>query len=256
MLCPNCKKKLIRVENSYKCENNHSFDISKQGYINLMLNSKNSGDNKEMIMSRHEFLKKGYFENLLNQICNIIAKLNVKNILDVGCGEGYYDRGIKEKTGLDITGIDISKEACLKASKASKDITYVVSSSNNLPFDDNEFDLILNIFAPHQEVEFTRVCNKYIMKIIPNKNHLIELKELLYNDVIIKEEKKLNFSEFNEILCEHVTYQVIVDDLFELFKMTPYFYKTKYDESVFKKNNNMKITCDFSILLYKKNNNF
>ena len=80
MLCPNCKKKLIRVENSYKCENNHSFDISKQGYINLMLNSKNSGDNKEMIMSRHEFLKKGYFENLLNQICNIIAKLNVKNI--------------------------------------------------------------------------------------------------------------------------------------------------------------------------------
>ena len=229
MICPNCKRKLIRIDNSYKCSNKHSFDISKQGYVNLLLNSKNSGDNKEMINARYEFLKKGYFDNLLTSISSIIKSLNITNILDIGCGEGYYDRGIKEQTNVNITGLDISKEACLKAAKLSKEILYVVSSSNNLPFEDNEFDLILNIFAPHNEDEFTRVSNNYILKVIPNKNHLLELKEMLYTDVLIKDEKKLSFSQFKEIKCEHVTYQVLVDDLFELFKMTPYFYKTKYE---------------------------
>lgn len=252
MICPICKKRLFKIENSYKCENNHSFDISKQGYINLLLNSKNSGDNKEMIQSRYEFLKKGYFDILLDSLCEIINSLNINNILDVGCGEGFYDRGIKQKTNVDIIGIDISKEACLKASKLSKDIMYIVSGMNHIPFENNEFDLLLNIFAPHDEQEFTRVCNKYILKVIPNSNHLIELKELLYDSVIIKDEKKLSFTQFKEVLCKHVTYNVIVDDLFELFKMTPYFYKTKYDNEIFEKNKNLKITCDFSILLYKK----
>ena len=108
MICPNCKQKLIKIDNSYKCSNKHSFDISKQGYVNLLLNSKNSGDNKEMINARYEFLKKGYFDNLLTSISSIIKSLNITNILDIGCGEGYYDRGIKEQTNVNITGLDIS----------------------------------------------------------------------------------------------------------------------------------------------------
>ena len=170
MLCPICKKKLEKNEKTYKCINNHSFDISKQGYINLMLNSKNSGDNKEMINSRHDFLNKGYFEPLSKEICQVINSLNVNNILDVGCGEGYYDRAILNQKLYNIVGIDISKEACLKAAKLSKDILYIVSSSNNLPFDNNEFDLILNIFAPHDEEEFTRVTNNYILNQSDNKD--------------------------------------------------------------------------------------
>ena len=252
MICPNCKEKLQKIDNSYKCKNNHSFDISKQGYVNLLLNSKNSGDNKEMINSRHNFLNKGYYEKLLNEIISVLKTLEVNYILDIGCGEGYYDRGIKKRISIDITGLDISKEACLKASKLSKDITYVVGSSNELPFEDNEFDMILNIFAPHEEKEFSRVCNKYILKVIPNKNHLIELKELLYENVIIKDEKKLDFYGFNEIVEKNVTYKVIIDDLFELFQMTPYYYKTKYDMSIFELNKHKEITCDFTILLYKK----
>ena len=156
MICPNCKNKLQKIDNSFKCINNHCFDISKQGYVNLLLNSKNSGDNKEMINSRHKFLNKGYFEILLKEIITILKTIKIDNILDIGCGEGYYDRGIKQFINVEITGLDISKEACLKASKLSKDIMYVVGSSNEIPFEDNEFDLILNIFAPHEEKEFSR----------------------------------------------------------------------------------------------------
>ena len=252
MICPNCKTKLQKIDNSYKCKNNHSFDISKQGYVNLLLNSSNSGDNKEMINARCQFLEKGYFEPLLNEIIKTIKSLNINNILDIGCGEGYYDRGIKKKINVNIVGVDISKEACLKAAKLDKEILYVVSSSNKLPFEDNEFDLLINIFAPHDEPEFSRVCNKYILKVIPNINHLLELKELLYENVILKEEKKLDFKDFREIIKKEVNYKVIVDDLFELFKMTPYYYKTKYSMETFEKNKNKEITCDFTILVYEK----
>lgn len=252
MICPICSNKLQKNEKTYKCINNHSFDISKQGYINLLLNSKNSGDNKEMIDNRYQFLNKGYFKPLLDNIIEILSDLKITNILDIGCGEGYYDRGIKEQLNVDIVGLDISKEACLKASKLNKEILYVVSSINKIPFENKEFDLLLNIFAPHNEEEFSRVCNKYILKVIPNKNHLLELKQLLYKDVIIKDEKKLDFKNFKEIKVQEVNYQVLVDDLFELFKMTPYYYKTKYDENIFEKNKNKLITCDFMILLYEK----
>lgn len=252
MICPVCLKKINRIGNTYKCINNHCFDISKEGYVNLLLNSKNSGDNKEMIKNRSSFLNKGYYEKLRSKIIEVIKKLDINNILDVGCGEGYYDRGIKDSVDVEMFGLDISKEACIKASKMNKDILYVVASSNKMPFMDCEIDLLLNIFAPHYENEFTRVCNKYILKVIPNKEHLIELKQLLYENVQIKEEKKLNFLKFKEILCEQVKYQVVVDDLFELFKMTPYFYKSKYDEQLFESNNNKLVTCDFTILLYQK----
>lgn len=254
LICPICGEKLTQIDKTYKCKNSHSYDISKYGYINLLLNSKNSGDNKEMIKARHDFLEKGYFMPLVKSICEIIDRLKITNILDIGCGEGYYDREIyKAFPKIDFFGIDISKEACLLASKYSKEITYVVSGVNKLPFDNNSFSLLLNIFAPHNEIEFSRVSNKYILKVIPGENHLLELKQLLYENVIIKSEKKLNFSNFIEKETIKVNYQVCIDDLYELFQMTPYFYKTKYNSEIFEKNKNKLITCDFRVILYEKN---
>ena len=62
ILCPVCKEKLSQNEKSYKCLNNHSFDISKQGYLNLSLSSsKNTGDEKNMIKARKAFLDKDYY---------------------------------------------------------------------------------------------------------------------------------------------------------------------------------------------------
>lgn len=247
MICPKCKKELIRIGNTYQCENHHSYDISKSGYINLLLNGKNSGDNKEMINARNQFLNKNYYLPLKEKIDDIIKTLNLKHIIDIGCGDGYFDKGIDN-----LVGVDISKEAIMKASKNNKKGFYIVSSGFNLPFSDNEFDLIINIFAPHDEKEFTRICNKYILKVVPNKNHLIELKQLLYNDVHLKEEKHLNFKDFKEIKEYKVTYQVVIDDLYELVLMTPYFYTSNINKDLLDSNKRTLITCDFSILLYEK----
>ena len=74
LVCPKCKEKLVKIENSYKCLNNHSFDISKEGYVNLLLSKSNAGDNDLLIKSRHNFLNKGYYEDLAHKLKEIILQ--------------------------------------------------------------------------------------------------------------------------------------------------------------------------------------
>ena len=85
LLCPVCKDKLIKdVSNKiYKCENNHTYDIAKEGYVNLLISnqkrSKNPGDSKEMVLSRVEFLSKGYYKILSDKINEMIVECLEKN---------------------------------------------------------------------------------------------------------------------------------------------------------------------------------
>ena len=62
--CPICKAPLLKEEQVYRCENRHSFDISKEGYTHLLPpNQKHSaapGDDKGMAAARRDFLSKGY----------------------------------------------------------------------------------------------------------------------------------------------------------------------------------------------------
>ena len=78
LICPVCKLKLKKDQQCYRCAKSHCFDISSQGYTNLLLaNQKNSlfpGDNKEMSRARKEFLNKGYFEPLSDMINEIIGR--------------------------------------------------------------------------------------------------------------------------------------------------------------------------------------
>ena len=119
-ICPICSQPLQIKGKSYVCKNNHSFDISAKGYVNLLPANKkrsaNPGDDKGMVMARNNFLSLGYYGHLkdrLGQLCDKYSENNV-NILDCGCGEGYYTAGICEKLEqqgkmANIQGIDISK---------------------------------------------------------------------------------------------------------------------------------------------------
>ena len=107
--CPICKQKLKLVGNSLLCSNKHCFDISKLGYVNFALNQKQSKHySRTSFESRMDILEKGYYSHILTEIAHILSKLeNITTILDVGCGEGYYSRKIKELFQADIVAFDI-----------------------------------------------------------------------------------------------------------------------------------------------------
>ena len=51
---------------------------------------------------------------LFSLTCSWVSTINAYNLIDVGCGEGYYSRKIKELFQADIVAFDISKDAALK----------------------------------------------------------------------------------------------------------------------------------------------
>lgn len=269
IICPNCKSLLQPIEKTLKCDNGHSFDFSKGGYINLLLaNQKrknNPGDNKIMLNARDEFLAKGHYDFLIESIEAMINSLDlfsfsnneITNLLDVGCGTGYYTRNIFEKKEIKKIGIDISKIGIAKASKKDKTSTYLVGSAFNLPIQDSTVDLLLNIFAPIHLEELKRVLKSggFFIKVIPTGDHMREVAELVYEEFIphessIKEELESN-SDFQIVKVENLKKSISLtgNDLNNFISMTPYLYKFKQEQLDSLKD--LSVTISFKIIIGK-----
>ncbi len=260
LICPKCGAALSCAEHSFICENGHCFDQSKEGYINLLLanmkKTKMPGDDKLMVMARKNFLDKDYYKALKLKIFEIIAELNPEVVLDAGCGTGYYTSGLDNK--YNVIGVDISKFAVQIASKHNKNNTYIVASIFNLPIKDSSVDLILNVFAPKPQAEFKRVlsANGAIIEVVPAEEHLKELKQVVYQDSFKKNVEKFAFNQFKLADTQRISYNVNIDntdDLLNLIKMTPYWYKGGERNSQLVQNAKLSsITLDFIINIWKK----
>lgn len=265
-ICPICKSKLNIVDKAYVCENNHSFDIAKQGYVNLLpvnkKHSDNPGDSKEMVLSRREFLEKGYYDCFTEKLCEIINSLfsdtQKISIADCGCGEGYYDGKLESlNCDFEVFGFDISKEAVRFAAGKYKKCNYAVGSCFDMPLLDESFDLALNVFAPMVESEMSRILKNggYMIYAVPGKSHLMGLKKLLYENVYENEEKHTEYKGFEFVGRHSVRGEITVNSEqgVNLFKMTPYYFKTELGaEEKIKKNNGFTTEIHFDFLVYKK----
>lgn len=269
-VCPICKFKLNVDGKAYRCENSHSFDIAKQGYVNLLpvnkKHSDNPGDSKEMVLSRRTFLESGNYDCFQEKLVDIIDSIFIDSqkisIVDCGCGEGYYDGKILQSLGrkniaCDLFGFDISKEAVRFASGKYKNASFFVGSCFNMPLQDNSFDLAINIFAPMVESEIARVLKKggYLIYAVPGKNHLMGLKKLLYENTYENEEKHTEYDGFEFTDRFSVKNEITVDGEtgVNLFRMTPYYFKTeKGAEEKIRNNGGFTTEIHFDFLVYRK----
>ncbi len=258
LVCPKCKQQLLLEHKTFKCNNNHCYDLSKRGYVNLsMSHKKDRGDDKMMVESRTRFLNQGYYQPLLDQIIMILSAYQGV-MLDCGCGEGYYTNAIKQGCNdLEIYGIDLSKSAIDHASKAKSNVQYVVASLANLPIKSNSIDVILSIFAPIDEQGFYDVLKQdgIFIKVGPAAKHLMGLKKVLYEEVY-ENEKSKPLSMFEMVDELELTYEINlnnIQDILDLFAMTPYYYKTsKYASEKLKQLDQLKTMISFEIQIYRK----
>ena len=232
--CPNCKKPLNKVNGSLVCGNKHCFDLSKEGYVNLVRANYNAsaGDNDEMLKARDLFLQGRHYEKLAKELGNIILKYNKSDeILDAGCGTGYYVSVIKEiVSSQNIYGVDISKKAVKIATKKNEDCSFAVSSVFEMPFKDKTFSTILNVFSPFAFEEYSRVLKDdgILLSVYPGTNHLIELKKAIYKEEAILNDKHVesNLFKCKEKIFVQGTMKLKREEILALTKMTPYFYTT------------------------------
>src|ERR1700680_2128153 len=187
LVCPVCHTGLRQVDSALVCANTHSFDIAREGYVNLLL-QKRSGDAKEMLRARRNFLERGLYQPLSDAV-NEIVRVHLANmleplyILDAGCGEGYYldrlQRALAPQHDGCYIGIDVSKEAIRMAAKRYRQSLYVVADvKQQLVLADQAIHAILNIFAPRNPSEFARVAvaGGILLVAIPNPEHLLSLR--------------------------------------------------------------------------------
>lgn len=260
LICPKCKNKLTKEEHTYECIHHHSFDIARRGYVNMLLgNHKATGDDKEMVKARTNFLSHGYYQPLCDAIKKIVEQDQPAVLVDAGCGEGFYTNQIKDVLPTStIYGFDLSKFAVDEACKAKKDITYGVCSVFHMPLQDACADMILSVFAPFDIEENKRVLKDggLFVKVGPASKHLYDLKKVLYDEIYENEGNVENYANMELIHCEYVDYEIEIDgqaDIYALFQMTPYYWKTpKAGSERLKCLDILKTRVQFRIEVYKK----
>ncbi|WP_448548626.1 23S rRNA (guanine(745)-N(1))-methyltransferase [Thalassotalea fusca] len=262
-LCPICNQALTQQTRLFKCENNHTFDLAKEGYVNLLpvqfKRSKEPGDNKAMVNARRSFLSKGYYSPLAIKLTELMQTFhpNANTVLDAGCGEGYYTNQHKTAQNC-VYGIDIAKEAIKKAAKKYDDCHFSVGTLSKLPFESRSIDWLYSIYAPILEQEFTRVLRNegFLLTVTPAADHLIELKTLIYENALPHDQSRTPIEQLAQVHEERLTYDMTMEtglDTLELLSMTPFAFKAS--EQVKKSLAEMKsfkCKADFLIRLYQK----
>lgn len=237
-ICPICGKALVREPGRYACGGGHSFDVAKEGYVNLLpanrQHSKAPGDDKEMAAARTRFLEGGWYAPLRDALCSFIRSFSPAVLLDAGCGEGWYTAALAETVsagGGQTAGVDLSKPAVKKAARRCPNGEIAVASVYHLPLADHSVDVLTDCFSPLAAEEFYRVLKPggKFLYVVPGPRHLWELKEVLYESPYENEEKQEEYPGFRYVDILPVEGTFTLPDgqaIQDLFCMTPYYWKT------------------------------
>jgi 23S rRNA (guanine745-N1)-methyltransferase len=247
-VCPVCggSLQLHQSGKTYTCQNQHSFDLAKEGYLNLLpvqhKHSKEPGDSKQMMTARREFLEAGFYEPMAKTVAMMInANRTVgqnMRLLDLGCGEGYYSRKIASYCNhheqIALHGIDIAKFAIAAAAKKQPNARFIVASSNRLPYPDQYFDFVLRVFAPSDDDELKRVLKSsgHLLTVTPGPRHLWQLKEFIYAEVKEHASESLVPQGFERLTAQRISYKITPNpqQRMALLQMTPFAWRA--NESV------------------------
>lgn len=222
--CPICQEALDLVQQSLACPNRHSFDLAKFGYVNLAPQVKASKDyDKENFQNRQLVLENGFYDHILNALSECLSPLaHPANILDIGCGEGYYSRSLQERhPDHSFYAFDLSKESIQLAAKSDQEwkVKWFVGDLAHLPLLDQSMDLLLDIFSPANYQEFKRVLapDGRLIKVIPTATHLQEIRQKVKDHL-----DQVDYS--NEQIIQHFSDHFTIENTIhcqERFELTP-----------------------------------
>ncbi|MDT2759826.1 methyltransferase domain-containing protein [Enterococcus xiangfangensis] len=224
--CPKCRHEMIQQEKSLICVNGHRFDLSKKGTLYFLDHQIKTDYDNQMFTPRGRMIRSGMYQPVIEKITQLIQ---TGNLLDIGCGEGSFLQQITQLKKNPVTiGFDIAKEGIYLASNQPIEAFWCVADLTNLPFADQSFDTILNIFSPSHYREFKRVLKPggCVIKVVPQTGYLQELRAIYHPDgkAYSNEAVIQRFSEEMTIdQRERVTYEfeIPAENRLDLLEMSP-----------------------------------
>lgn len=237
LICPLCQQALSREDRTWSCTNGHTYDQARQGYLNLLLvqhkNSRQPGDTPGMLGCRQAFLDGGHYQPVSDMINQLLSECSPTALLDIGCGEGYYtDRLAQALPQMSCGGLDISKDAIIRACRRNRQIQWLVGSSARLPVADNSLDALLCVFSPWSWEECQRVLKPggQLLLVGPHADHLLALRAGLYDEVHATPELIKALPEQMQIVTDQVlryALELPSAALAELIGMTPHGFRSR-----------------------------
>jgi len=200
LACPVCEAGLRRKQGALVCPAGHSFDVAREGYVNLLPPQHRirgiDGDVPAMLQARRRFLEAGHYRPLLEkltaQVADSLHDRDVRGlgsthgacVLEVGCGEGYYVGHLANDlrgagSAAEFVGADLSKSAARLAAKHYPETTFIVADVHRrIYLQDSRVSVLLDVFAPRNPVEFARIVEPggTVLIVIPSALHLGNLR--------------------------------------------------------------------------------
>ena len=235
LICPICGRQLHKADHAWRCPENHSFDLARQGYVNLLpVQQKHSaapGDTKEQVLSRRAFLEGGFYAPIAQALCDTAKALPISGeILDVGCGEGYYSAQVAQALDLPLTGLDISKEAVRFAAGKYKGPQWLCATAAHIPVEDGSAGLLMSLFALTLPEEYHRVLGEkgYFFQVLAAEDHLLGLKSIIYPELHHKQKDSVPvLPGFALLESKPIRFSFTVEgaQVQNLLSMTPHVYR-------------------------------
>ncbi len=247
--------------------------MAASGYVNLLppgkMNNAKTGDGKEMLRARVNFLSGGYYDIISNAVADIIDANVAKDkltVLDAGCGEGYHLCNIASKLSENkkvcAIGLDASKHGADMGAKTArfKKLPAFFAAGNifSMPIADNSCDAVVSMFAPIPASEADRVLRDdgILVVVASGVRHLWEMRSIIYDEP--RENTKGIKCPEGFALSEEkiVSAKVKLPDnetIMNLFTMTPFYHRCPKDgRERLEATNKLEITVEAVIHVYKK----
>ena len=189
-------------------------------------------------------------------VAMMIAANQPLELLDLGCGEGYYSRKIAAhcRDKIRMHGLDIAKYAIRAAAKKQPTARFIVASVNRLPYTDAYFDFALQIFAPANDRELRRVLKPsgLLLSVTPGPRHLWQLKQSIYAQVHEHSLEHTTPQGFERIDTQRIHYKIAPNPRHRiaLLQMTPFIWRADDStQQAIKELAELDIETDFMLTL-------
>lgn len=262
--CPHCHHPLVEDARTFRCASGHLFDRAKEGYVNLLpggrLRGRPAGDDEAMVRARRTVFDAGLYDPIIDAVAAAIGTARPSCVVDVGCGEGSYLTRAVAESGANGWGVDISKWAIRLAARRHCEHHYAVASSYALPFADDTFDALINVFSPRDFAEMQRVLRVGGIAVVvtPGPRHLAQLKAIIYDDPHEHAEPSEGNVDSGEPVPDHVdtvSFELVLDDpalRLCLLEMTPFWWSTVPERRDIIANTPLTVDVDVRLKRYVK----
>lgn len=251
--CPLCHEQVEVNDASIVCANRHTFDFTKQGYVNLAPQRSEELYTKELFAARRDIITSGFYDPLHQELAKVVGQATV--IADLGCGEGTHLQKLLPQGAVGI-GIDLAKEG-VKMAASYDNVLWQVADLANIPLTTSSVDTIVNILSPSNYKEFRRILRPTgcMVKVVPGEHYLAELRQAFFPEkspycnakIVALFEQQFTHTEKITVRYE----QQLTSALMRLLvDMTPLTQNVEEERKIkFIRNQTHTITLEFVILI-------